>query len=153
MSLRSFYYITIFTTLLCGATPVDAYAEELVATMDHAVNDTTVVSDMERGLAPSMFRMIGGLLLCLGVFAGGIHLVRRFMPQAARTGKRRRLELREKLHISSKMSATLISVDNREFLIATSGDSVTVVPTYSLNTGSFVDSLEDAYRASEVNHG
>ena len=116
-------------------------AEEVVASIATASLVPSGGSPSDAGMLTGMFKMIGGLLLCLGLFAGGIHLLKRYAPHTKRHSKRRRLELREKLHISSKMTATLIAVDNREFLIATAGDSVTVVPTYSLNTGSFEDSL------------
>lgn len=131
----------------------DLRAEEVGASIASASIAPAVGSPSDAGMLTGMFKMIGGLLLCLGLFAGGIHLLKRYAPHSKRRSNRRRLELREKLHISSKMTATLIAVDNREFLIATAGDSVTVVPTYSLNTGSFEDSLEDAYRASEVRNG
>lgn len=131
----------------------DLRAEEIEASIASVSMIPTAGAPSEPGMLSGMFRMIGGLLLCLGLFAGGMYIFKKYAPQTNRYTKRRRMELREKLHISSKMTATLIAIDNREFLIATAGDSVTVIPTYSLNTGSFEDSLDAAYRASEVRNG
>ncbi len=153
MNTRTYCILLLVALMAMVLLPADTQAGEVLTATNQLGLAQNTSSDVPQGFVLGMFRMIGGLLLCLGLFAAGIYAARRYMPQSSRVGKRRRLQLREKLHISSKMSATLIAVDNREFLIATSGDSVTVVPTYSLNSGSFEDSLEDAYGASEVQHG
>jgi flagellar biogenesis protein FliO len=90
----------------------------------------------------SSARMIGGLFLCLGVFALGMRLVKRHSSRTS-TG-RRRIEVRERVALSPKASLTLISIDNKEFLVASGSDSVSILPTRSIPPGLFDESLDRA---------
>lgn len=92
-------------------------------------------------LAGSSFRMLGALLLCLGVFALGLKIAVRLKGESLKP-KRRRLEVRERLSIAPKLSVTLIALDNREYLLASGAHSVTLVATNSLTTPLFADSLD-----------
>jgi flagellar biogenesis protein FliO len=99
--------------------------------------------------AGSFVRMIGGFLLCLGVFAGGIHLYRRFGAVALR-GVSRRLTVIERIPITAKSAVALVSLDGREFLVTSGPDNLRVVPTQSIGKESFDESLELACHDSEV---
>jgi flagellar biogenesis protein FliO len=90
----------------------------------------------------STVTMLGGLCFCLGVFAVAVRFLRRYQS-AGGTARRRRIEVREKMALSSKASVFLIAVDNREYLIAQGSDSVSVTPTNSLTTPLFTESLDE----------
>lgn len=93
-------------------------------------------------------RMVGGLFLCLGVFAIGIRVLKRY---GARQGSaRRRIEIRERVALSPKASLTLVSIDNKEFLVASGSESVSILPTRSVPPGLFAESLDEAADEAEV---
>jgi flagellar biogenesis protein FliO len=92
--------------------------------------------------------MIGGLFLCLGVFALIVRLLKR---HASRTGTgRRRLEIRERIALSSKASLTLVAIDNREFLVASGSESVSMLPTRVVPPGLFDESLGEVVDEAEA---
>lgn len=88
----------------------------------------------------SSVRMIGGLFLCLGVFALGVRLFKRHSSRTS-TG-RRRIEVRERVALSPKASLTLVAIDNKEFLVASGSDSVSILPTRAIPPGLFDESLD-----------
>jgi flagellar biogenesis protein FliO len=93
-------------------------------------------------------RMIGGLFLCLGVFAIIVRLLKR---HASRSGTgRRRLEIRERVALSSKASLTLVAIDNREFLVASGSESVSILPTRVVPPGLFDESLDEVADEAEA---
>lgn len=97
----------------------------------------------------SCLRMLGALCFCLGIFAGGIQLYRRYAG-VSRIGSRRRLAVHEKLPLTSKSSLLLVSLDGREFLVSSGSDRVHFIPTPKVSDLEFGDSLDDACGQSEV---
>lgn len=70
--------------------------------------------------ALALLRMTGALGVVLGLLAGGLWLVRRFditLPGQIGAGRRRRLELVERLSLDAKRSIALIRRDGQEHLI------------------------------------
>lgn len=70
--------------------------------------------------AMSLLRTVGALGLVLGVLVGALWIVRRYdinVPGRTGGGKRRRLEIVERLSLDSKRSVALIRRDGREHLI------------------------------------
>lgn len=88
----------------------------------------------------SVVRMLGGLFLCIGAFAGGIHLYRKFLLKGP-IGSGRRLEILERVAVSQKGSVALVSLDGREFLITAGADSPRIVPVSAARGDSFAESL------------
>lgn len=97
------------------------------------------------GNSPSIMsssaRMIGGLFLCLGVFAIGVRMLKRYGVRARST--QRRIEIRERVALSSKASLTLVAIDNKEFLVASGSESVSILPTHATPPGLFAESLDE----------
>jgi flagellar biogenesis protein FliO len=125
----------------CLATAMVAAADQAVST-GAAVSAAPAIADNGMSMFSSGIRMIGGLCFCLGIFALVVRLMRRFSGVGG-TAHRRRIEVREKMTLSSKASIFLIAVDNREYLIAQGSDSVSVTPTHSMTTPLFTESLEE----------
>jgi flagellar biogenesis protein FliO len=90
----------------------------------------------------STVTMLGGLCFCLGIFAVAVRFLRRFSVGGG-PARRRRIEVRERMALSSKASVFLVAVDNREYLIAQGSDSVSVTPTHSMTTPLFTESLDE----------
>ncbi len=90
----------------------------------------------------SCLRMVGALFFCLGIFAGGVHLYRRFGNKVGSASKRRMI-VRERLSLSSKSALMLVSLDGREFIVASGSEHVNLVPTNTIMAASFSESLED----------
>ncbi len=113
-------------------------------TSSDAVSGATsvVIADGGINMFSSTVTMLGGLLFCLGIFAVAVRFMKRFSGGRGPT-RRRRIEVREKLALSSKASVFLIAVDNREYLIAQGSDSVSVTPTNSITTPLFAESLDE----------
>jgi flagellar biogenesis protein FliO len=86
--------------------------------------------------------MVGALFFCLGVFAGGVHLYRRFAVKGGVSSKRR-LVVRERLTLSSKSSLTLVSLDGKEFVVASGSEHVTLIPTNTITANSFSEALSE----------
>jgi flagellar biogenesis protein FliO len=97
----------------------------------------------------SCLRMIGALFFCLGVFAGGVHLYRKFGNKVGSSSKRR-MVVRERLALSSKSALVLVSLDGKEFVVASGSEHVTLVPTNAITAVSFSESLDDETRREEV---
>lgn len=97
----------------------------------------------------SCLRMVGALFFCLGVFAGGIHLYRKFALKAVGTSKRR-MVVRERLALSSKSSLVLVSLDGKEFVVASGSENVTLVPTNAITASAFSESLDEESEREEV---
>jgi flagellar biogenesis protein FliO len=93
--------------------------------------------------------MLGGLLLCLALLAAGLKVYQRFNPTAT-VGRARRLEVKERVAISSKASLTLVSLDGREFLVASGSEAVSVIPTRTKADDVFDQSLAEIYKEGEV---
>jgi flagellar biogenesis protein FliO len=93
--------------------------------------------------------MIGGLFLCLGIFALGVRLFRRY-AQGSQVAARRRIEVIERMQLSSKSSLLLVAVDNREFLIARGSESVQIVSNQSGSAELFAESLASVATESEA---
>jgi flagellar biogenesis protein FliO len=97
----------------------------------------------------SCLRMVGALFFCLGVFAGGVHLYRKFVHKVG-TASKRRMIVRERLSLSSKSALILVSLDGKEFVVASGSEHVTLVPTNTIMAASFSESLEDETTREEV---
>jgi len=98
-------------------------------------------------LTSATLKMVGALCFCLGVLAFGVRVAKRFSGTTG-TAKRRRIEVREKAPLSSKAALYLIAVDNREYLVASGSDAVSITPTNSLTTPLFAESLDEVYQES-----
>jgi flagellar biogenesis protein FliO len=95
--------------------------------------------------------MLGGFLFCLGLFAAGIHLYKRFFLRANGTVQRR-LRVIERLPITQKNSLLLVELDGREVLLATGPDAPTVLVPHPKRDVSFEDSLLDLETSEEQIH-
>jgi flagellar biogenesis protein FliO len=136
--------------LYAGAAIVASLAVSLAAYADEPMGATVSASLATAGgpsATASVARMVGGLFLCLGVFA----VVVRMLKRNARTKRgSRRLEVRERVALSSKASLQLIAVDNREFLVSSTAEQVSIVPLHSMTTEVFADSLDALDRDDEA---
>jgi hypothetical protein len=102
-------------------------------------------SEMSVGSAPfdmtgSALRMVGGLLLCLGLLAAGVRLQRRYGLGVAGSAKRR-LQVLERVAISSKGALLLVALDGREFVLATGTEAAKLVLSQPRSNSTFDDEL------------
>lgn len=141
---RSFFLLTAFLAL--GAVEVFA---ELPTTLSPQGVSPVGASTENYSFAGSFVRMIGGFLLCLGVFAGGIYLYRRYGAVGIR-GVSRRLMIIERMPITAKSAVTLVSLDGKEFIVTSGPDNLRVVPTHAVGKDTFDESLALACNDSEV---
>jgi hypothetical protein len=58
--------------------------------------------------------------------------------------------VRERLALSSKSALVLVSLDGKEFVVASGSEHVTLVPTNAITAVSFSESLDDETRREEV---
>lgn len=96
----------------------------------------------QSSVASSCFRMVGALFFCLGAFAAGIHLYRRYMGKHGVAG-RRRLIIRERVALTPKATLMVVSLDGKEFLVASGTEKVTLLPSHALSAAHFGDSLSE----------
>jgi len=138
---------------VCGS--LACAAGVLIVSPSAAVAEVTSVGVTSFGAADSgsvtasCLRMVGALFFCLGVFAGGVHLYRRCATKAGGLSKRR-MVVRERLALSSKSSLVLVSLDGKEFVVASGSENVTLVPTNTITAASFSESLDEESGQDEV---
>ena len=77
-------------------------------------------------MTSSFFRMVGGLLFCIGVFGAGIHVVKRY-GGGAMTGTKRRLQVVERVPLSAKTSLVLVRLDGKELLLTAGPDRTSLI--------------------------
>jgi|GEM_PF-2040569 len=111
----------------------------------------TVGLSTEGTLATSTLRMLGALCFCIGILAIGVRIARRF-GGAPKLSRRRRIEVREKTALSSKAALFVVAVDNREYLVASCSNAISVTPTHSITTPLFAESLDEVYQESGELH-
>lgn len=128
---------------LAASEPVTQEQEAQVKLIQSSVSDSSVTT--------SAFRMIGALCLCLGVLGLGMKLSRKFGVGVNRS-PHKRIEVREKIPLSSKTSLLLVAVDNREYLVTSGPENVTLTPTHGLTDSMFAQSLHDVYAESKELH-
>lgn len=96
----------------------------------------------------SLIRMLGGLFLCVGLFGAAIHVYKRYVLKG-RVGTGRRLSVVERVPVSSKGSLLLLSLDGREFVVATGSDAPRIVSVPGDRKDNFAASLEEAFGEEE----
>lgn len=128
----------------------------LMFAADSAWAETSAVSTFTPAEPVNMTRscltMIGGLFLCLGVFAAGVHVYRRYAAAHGLAG-RRRLVVRERLPLSGKAALMLVAFDGREFLVASGSERVSLISSPPTSGLEFGDSLSELCDDSEVFDG
>jgi len=150
-----FRCVSAVRRVLVGATLIVAGA----ATAAAEVASDTIVKAQNPAISPvlggsmvsSSLKMIGALFFCLGVFAIGIRLARRFGP-TPKTFRKRRIEIREKLSLNSKSAIFLIAVDNREYLVTSGSEQTSMLPAHSVSAPMFSESLDEIYDESGEAH-
>ena len=91
----------------------------------------------------SVLRMVGGLLLCLGLLGCGVHVYKKYvLPRSLSSA--RRLQIIERLQLSQKSSLVLVKLDGKEFLMATGSDSGRLVPVSFRGDEIFEETLSSA---------
>jgi hypothetical protein len=58
--------------------------------------------------------------------------------------------VRERLSLSSKSALVLVSLDGKEFVVASGSEQVTIVPTNTIMATSFSESLDQEITPEEV---
>jgi flagellar biogenesis protein FliO len=113
-----------------------AVIPRIVAAEMPAVMGASFAATDSGSVTASCLRMVGALFFCLGVFAGGVHLYRKFGTKSGASSKRRMM-VRERLSLSSKSALILVSLDGKEFIVASGSEHVTLVPTNTNMAASF----------------
>lgn len=91
----------------------------------------------------SVLRMIGGLFLCLGCLGAGLHMYKRFViPRAKSSG--RRLQVVERLPLSSKSALLLVKLDGKEFMLSTGPEAARLISPPRTTEELFDESLINA---------
>jgi flagellar biogenesis protein FliO len=88
---------------------------------------STLAGSEQFDMESSLLRMVGGLLFCLGLFAGGVQLYRRFCLGVSGGATQRRLRIIERVPLTQKGSLLLVALDGREFVLATGPDATSLV--------------------------
>lgn len=91
----------------------------------------------------SALRMVGGLLLCLGVLGFGAHVYKKYVLPRSLCSQRR-LQVVERLQLSQKNALVLVKFDDKEFLMATGSDSSRLVPVSMRTNDLFEETLSSA---------
>ncbi len=86
-------------------------------------------------------RMMGGLLLCLGVLGAGVYLLKRAGLAKPNSRSSARMRVLERAPIGNRSNVSLVSIDGNDFLIATAGDSVAIQQV--IKTSANNDILQD----------
>lgn len=97
----------------------------------------------------SFIRMFGALFFCLGLFAAGVQLYRKYVIKQGGS-MRRRLMVIERVALTQKASLMVVSLDGKEFLVASGSEKVTMLPSQALSTPVFTDSLNEACEEVET---
>jgi len=95
------------------------------------------------GMTGSFVRMFGALFFCLGLFAAGIQVYRKYIAKQGGS-IRRRLIILERVALTQKASLMVVSLDGKEFLVASGSEKVTMLPAQALSTPVFTESLHEA---------
>ena len=93
--------------------------------------------------------MLGAFLLCLGLFAAGIHLYRKYGGVVARPGARRMAVL-ERLAVTHKSAVYLLALDGKEFLVTSGPDNLRIMSAPTGASATFDESLAAACQDVEV---
>ena len=92
-------------------------------------------------MTSSFFRMVGGLLFCVGIFGAGVHVVKRYGNPMARSSKRR-ITVLERVALTPKTSLVLVSVDGKEILLAAGPDRAQLISAAANQDKDFEASLD-----------
>lgn len=97
-------------------------------------------------------RMFGGLFICLGVLGAGVFVAKRFGIGGARLAGPVRLRVLERAALANRAAVCLVAVDGREFLIASSGDSVAIqsIQPQGANSDLLIKDLEELCESSAL---
>jgi flagellar biogenesis protein FliO len=87
--------------------------------------------------------MIGGLFLCFGLFGAGVHLYRRYVIPRA-TSDKRRLQIIERLPLTSKSSLLLVKLDGKEFMLSTGSEATRLIAPPRQSDELFDETLNSA---------
>lgn len=91
----------------------------------------------------SALRMVGGLFLCLGLLGAGVHVYKRYvLPRSL--SSQRRMQVVERLQLSSKSALLLVTLDGKEFVMSTGSESARLVPLQSRSEEIFEETLSSA---------
>lgn len=91
----------------------------------------------------SALRMVGGLFLCLGLLGAGVHVYKRcVLPRSL--SSQRRMQVVERLQLSSKSALLLVKLDGKEFVMSTGSESARLVPLQSRSEEIFEETLSSA---------
>ncbi len=91
----------------------------------------------------SALRMVGGLFLCLGLLGAGVHVYKRYVVPRS-SASQRRMQVVERLQLSPKSALLLVTLDGKEFVMATGSESTRFVPLQSRNEALFEETLSSA---------
>jgi flagellar biogenesis protein FliO len=108
-----------------------------------------VASPEDFSTAGAFVKMLGAFLFCLGLFAAGIHLYRKYGGVTARPGARRMAVL-ERLAVTHKSAVYLVSLDGKEFLLTSGPDNLRIVSAPTSSSATFDESLAAACQDVEV---
>jgi flagellar biogenesis protein FliO len=111
----------------------------------------SAASPEEFSTAGAFVQMLGAFLLCLGVFAAGIHLYRRYGGVAVRPAARR-MSVVERLAVTHKSALYLVSLDGKEFLVTSGPDNLRIAAAPAAAQVSFDESLAVACQDEGVCH-
>lgn len=121
--------VILLLALGIGASTAFRPAAQSSVSYGSAASGGSVVAGVEPFDAKtSALRMLGGLFLCCGLFGFGIQLYKRYVLPRACSDKRR-LQIVERLPLSSKSCLVLVKLDGKEMLITTGSENSRLIST------------------------
>ena len=91
----------------------------------------------------SALRMVGGLFLCFGLLGAGVHVYKKYvLPRSL--SSQRRMQVVERLQLSSKSALLLVKLDGKEFVMTTGSESARLVPLQNRGEELFEETLSSA---------
>jgi flagellar biogenesis protein FliO len=87
--------------------------------------------------------MVGGLFLCLGLLGAGVHVYKKYvLPRSL--SSHRRMQVVERLQLSTKSALVLVKLDGKEFVMTTGSETTRLVPLQSGSEELFEETLSSA---------
>lgn len=135
--------VTLFMALSVLSPRIEARAEDSQPRSWSAPVSQTGPSVDSFNAQSSALRMVGGLFLCFGLLGAGVHVYKKYvLPRSL--SSQRRMQVVERLQLSSKSALLLVKLDGKEFVMATGSESARLVPLQNRGEELFEETLSSA---------
>lgn len=99
----------------------------LALTVSAQTNTVAATAPPLPDVGASFFRVVGGLVLVIGIFLGGVWFFKNWQRISARQGAAPKLNILESRSLGARQGVVVVGYDKQRFLVATSAAGVTLL--------------------------